>query len=355
MKNKICILLMLSAFILVTCNNDDDNGSNPPAGNLVYITDDIDVPTTWYADSIYIIDNWDFWVSDVLTIQAGTIIKFKTGNYMIVDDFGTLIAQGTSGKPIIFTSFKDDANGGDNNDDGNATLPGRGDWGNIEVNSNGNKFQYCKFYYGGGSSYLSALEIYDGKASVTNCIFAHNTGGKSGDFYYGALDATGSVGETIIKNNIFFDNHLPLSILSTLDIDNSNDFHNPDDPAVKNTMNGIFVYDYDNISKATTWGEIEVPFVINDNDLWIASPGSLTLEQNVTVKFTPDSYLLIGIGANLNIWATNYFTSFKDDLHGGDTNGDEDATSPSDGDWGGIYSDASSTFLSGSTILYDSN
>ena len=352
MKSRIVAFMLLAGLIVISCKKDDDNGSQP-AGNLVFIDDDIAIPTTWYADSIYIIEDWDFWVSDALTIEPGTIIKFTPNTHMTIDSYGTIIAQGSAEKSIIFTSFKDDANGGDNNGDGDATTPDRGDWFNVEVNSNGNKFQYCQFYYGGGSSYLSALEIYDGKASVTNCIFAHNTGGKSGDFYYGALDATGAEQETIIRNNVFYDNTLPLSVLSTIDIDNSNEFHDPGDPAIINVMNGIFIYDLSNIDKATTWGETEVPFVINDNDLWIESPGSLTLAQNAIVKFTPDSYLVIGEGADLIFNNSNYFTSFKDDSRGGDTNGDGNATTPSDSDWGGIYDDGSSVYLGGSNILYD--
>ncbi len=354
MKIRFLILFMFVGLFVITCKKDDDNGTQP-AANLVFIEEDIDIPTTWYADSIYIIEDWDFWVSDALTIQPGTIVKFTPNTHMTADSYGTIIAQGTAEKPIIFTSFKDDANGGDNNGDGDVTAPNRGDWFNVEVNSSGNKFQYCHFYYGGGSSYLSTLKIYDGKASVTNCIFGHNKGGKSGDFYYGALDATGAEQETIIRNNVFFDNILPLSVLSTIDIDNSNEFHDPGNPGIINEMNGIFIYDLSNIDKVTTWGETEVPFVINDNDLWIESPGSLNLSQNVIVKFTPDSYLLIGTGASLGYNNTNYFTSFKDDSHGGDTNGDGNATSPSNGDWGGIYSDATSTYLGGTNILYDSN
>ena len=79
-----------------------------------------------------------------------------------------------------------------------------------------------------------------------------------------------------------------------------------------------------------------------------------TLAQDVIVKFTPDSYLVIGVGADLIFNNSNYFTSFKDDSHGGDTNGDSDATTPSDKDWGGVYSDATSTYLGGSNILHDS-
>lgn len=120
-------------------------------------------------------------------------------------------------------------------------------------------------------------------------------------------------------------------------------------------MNGIFIYDIADINKPTTWSETEVPFVINDNDLWIESPGSLTLAQSVIVKFTPGSYLVIGNGASLTFNSSNFFTSFKDDAHGGDTNGDGNATSPLDGDWGGIYNNSTGVYLTGANILYDSN
>lgn len=80
--------------------------------------------------------------------------------------------------------------------------------------------------------------------------------------------------------------------------------------------------------------ESKVPFVINDNDLWIESGG--TSNQN----------------------STNAYTSFKDDSRLGDTNGDGDASTPSAGDWERIYDDSmvipSPYFYSWSNIYYDS-
>lgn len=354
MKKTTALFLITALIFISGCKKDEDE-NGPSSDKIVYITDDITVPTTWFADSVYVIKDHDFWVENTLTIQAGTVIKFSPGYYMVVDNDGTIIAQGTQDKPIIFTSLKDDAHGGDANKDGATTSPAAGDWHNISVNSNGNIFTYCEFWFGGGSSYLSTLEIYDGNANVTHCLFTKNKGGKFGDFYYGALDASEAKDQTVIKDNIFYDNILPLSVSPVIGIDNSNVFSKPGDAAITNKMNGIFIDGVINITKPVTWAETEVPFVIDIYDLWIESPGNLTLAPNVIVKFTPGMYLVIGIGANLTYNSSNIFTSFKDDAHGGDTNGDGNATSPSNGDWEGIYNDQTSAYLSGSNILYDNH
>ena len=114
-----------------------------------------------------------------LIIEPGTIIKFHpiNGPYLVLGTGGKIIANGTAAEPIIFTSFKDDAHGGDTNKDGSSTTPAVGDW--FQINTNGEQdslFNYCHFYYGGGGSYLNTLELFSSKATVTNCVFAFNKG-----------------------------------------------------------------------------------------------------------------------------------------------------------------------------------
>jgi hypothetical protein len=217
-------------------------------------------------------------------------------------------------------------------------------------------FENCRFYYGGGSTYLSTLTFGgDSRATVKDSIFAHNGGGKFGCCYYGALDLSGALAGSVITGNIFYDNELPMSFDVLFSLDDSNTFHNPDDPSETNRLQGIFLNTTDDIYTPLTWAETEVAFVVNDNQLWINDPGSLTLGDNVVLKFTEGSAIVYS-GTNLfNYDGTGVaFTSLKDDYLKGDTNGDGDTTGAGQNDWIGIYNDGNSYYETWPNIYYDS-
>ncbi len=365
MKTKRYFGLLTAGLIIfsTSCKKDDTGAPVAPPSiptNVVVITKDIATPTTWSGDSVYVIKKQDFHVKNTLTIKPGAIIKFHPteGRNITLDGSGTINASGNASKPIIFTSYKDDKNGGDCNGDGNTTSPEKGDWDEINTNGmQGSNFAYCYFMYGGGGSYKSTLELDNSAATVSHCIFAHNKGGKDGSYYYGALAANEALKGTVIKDNRFYDNELPLSINTTFDIDNSNSFES-EDASVKNTYNGIFLENGNEFDDNVKWEETEVAFVIDDNDLWINGTHSLQLADNVVIKFVQNSTLTLANGVSNLI---NYdgsgvvFTSYKDDSYKGDTNGDGNATTPANGDWSGIYDDQNSTWLSRSNILYSSH
>ncbi len=354
MKNLL-IILLLAGLLMGSCTEDSENDP-VNTGNIVYVTDDITSATTWYADSVYIISDYDFWVEASLTIEPGTVIKLGPGGkFIMVAEEGHIHAVGTEAEPIVFTSVKDDAFGSDDNRDGTATVPVQGDWGYISLASNANVFSYCHFHYGGDNAYKSTLDIVSDHNQVTHCVFSKNTGGKYGDFYYGALNASDAGSSTLIKNNTFYGNNLPLSVNSLIDLDNSNVFANPLDANARNTMNGIFVSDDFGITETVSWQENEVPFVIHDNDFWIEPGGVLTLGGNVTLKFTMESYLVVANPGSLSYGSGCSFTSFRDDSRGGDTNGDGTATSPTAGDWEGIYCDQAMEYYDWPVIYYDSH
>ena len=88
--------------------------------------------TTWRKDRDYLLEGLVF-VNDgqTLTIEPGTVIRAKTGqgsaaSALIVARGGTIMADGTSGEPIIFTCENDDL-------DGSVPVKARGLWGGVII------------------------------------------------------------------------------------------------------------------------------------------------------------------------------------------------------------------------------
>ena len=371
--SRILITASLTLLLLgiVGCSDDDDPASPPPGGggcggvtNLVNITEDITSPRTFSGDSVYVIRKYDFYVEATLTIQPGAVIKFhpSDGPYCMIGGGGVINAQGTSAEPIIFTSWRDDAHGGDVNGDCAASSPAPLDWGEINTNGeNGSTFTHCHFYYGGDATYNATLTLYGNNITVTHCTFAHNDGSyasSAGDV--GVLDASDAGSGTVIQNNVFYDNVRPLSISTEFNLDGSNEFHNPANPSQANDYNGIFVDTIEDIDSDISWTETEVAFVIDDVDFWIESGYTLTLGNDVVLKFKSGSTMLLedGAPALVNRNGTGvYFTSYRDDNHKGDTNGNGPSNGEA-GDWMGIYDDSMSIpspyYFNWANILYDS-
>jgi hypothetical protein len=81
---------------------------------IVVVDQTIDVQTTWTSGCVYLIQGWDLYLTAPLTIEPGVVVKFDRdrGPDLVLGENGTIIAQGTVTKPIIFTSWRDDENGG---------------------------------------------------------------------------------------------------------------------------------------------------------------------------------------------------------------------------------------------------
>ncbi|MBI5435170.1 MAG: hypothetical protein HZA52_20210, partial [Planctomycetes bacterium] len=80
-----------------------------------------------------------------LTIQPGVIVKF-VGQGSTFEVFGTLLCQGTTPSPVIFTDLADDSAGGDTNGDGMSSgTPGH--------------WTYMRFYATANASVLDHTEV----------------------------------------------------------------------------------------------------------------------------------------------------------------------------------------------------
>lgn len=120
---KHTLLLLLTAMFFAACSKKDTTPVTPVTpGNVVEVSGDIKVATTWTSDKIYLLKGFVY-VTDgaTLTIQPGTIIKGDkaTKGTLIITRGAKIEAAGSAEKPIVFTS--------------NLPAGGRssGDWGGI--------------------------------------------------------------------------------------------------------------------------------------------------------------------------------------------------------------------------------
>ncbi len=120
------MVAILSAIIIgfSGCSKDepttpsDNNNNNPTTATRdIYASPQGTGTVTWYKDTVYVLRGFIFVnAGDVLTIQAGTVIKGQPGqgagaSALIIARGGKIMAEGNESEPIIMTGLADDLNG----------------------------------------------------------------------------------------------------------------------------------------------------------------------------------------------------------------------------------------------------
>ncbi len=300
--------------------------------------------TTWtLAASPYVVTG-DVTVNAgvTLTIEPGVVVKFQTqGCDLIVN--GRLLAQGSGTQLITFTSYKDDAHGGDTNGDGSASMPAPNDWGGVVIaaSSSGSMLQHTWIGYGGygGVPYSYAnLHLYTSDVMVQNNTIAYSShrglhvGGVSPAH---PLELTGNTFVANAEWAVYDDTTGVRTDIMLTGNTSSGSLNNG--YGVRGAIAGEVIFSSpDNF-----------PFIIWD------STANLSVDAGATLAFTPGTVIKsqanrhLAVNGRLLAQGTEaepiVFTSIKDDAHGGDTNGDGSASTPTPNDWAGIGLAASSS------------
>ena len=274
-----------------------------------------------------------------ITIDPGVVVKFTqtngfSGRTFYVD--GGLKARGTAAQPVVFTSVFDDNEGYDANGDGNATTPDRGDWVGIKYRAAAvdtfNTLDHVIVKYAGDGG--------------EGCVTWENAGGTlsnalvSNSYYYG-LYFNGNANPTITGTSIQNCRLDPVAISLTSNPTFTDvDFVSNASKAVKvieGTLSTNAV-----LAPRSMAGIDNIAYVVERLD--IAPSAKLTILPGVVIKFRTETYPYnTWIRSRGNLVAVGdpdnkiYFTSYKDDSKGGDSNNNGNNDAPEPGDWGQEY------------------
>ena len=301
---------------------------------------------TWGKGNVHIVGN-NLKVADgaTLTIEPGAVVKFLDGKTLTIESGGACVAEG-----VVFTSIHDDTAGGDSFNDGGATAPSTNGYAIVGFVRD----DLATEYRYGVQSYAGTLAgevtwrkertyVIDGTLAVaTNGVltipagtvvkFTEGsrirvaTGGvcmaEGAVFTHIADDAVG--GDTMGDGDATVPEYGKYTVdVAVLDSDET-EYRYSAPIVTSGTLNG-----------SNVWRARQVYHVTGN--LTLASGATLTIAPGSVVKFNPNTSLTVNSGAILNAQGTRsspiVFTSVKDDVHGGDTNGDGDATVPNPGDW----------------------
>ncbi|MFP4059293.1 MAG: right-handed parallel beta-helix repeat-containing protein [Bacteroidales bacterium] len=133
----------------------------------------------------YIVDKLTIAAGAKLTIHQGVVIKF-IGHTSLIKVEGALIADGISEDKIVFTSLKDDSRGGDTNDDGNNSVPLKGDWWSISFHGSAMDHESildnCVLNYGGANrpgygdlKDFGTIRIIDAAITIDSCMIEQSS------------------------------------------------------------------------------------------------------------------------------------------------------------------------------------
>ena len=213
-----------------------------------------------------------------LTIGAGQVVKFRefADDDLIVN--GSLIADGTTSLPIVFTSNRDDTIGGDTNNDVDGSNPGNGNWGAIQLQSgsSANILDFVDVRYGGGNRFAELIS--SAPMNLTNSILRNSSSAG-----VRVQDNTVTIADTVLEMN----SGVAISASTTGNIEGI---------GIRATSNSVdaIVIDGGTLASNQSWSGRGIPYRLG-GELAISSGITLRIDSGVVFEIT-ESLRMLGTG-----------------------------------------------------------
>ena len=350
------------------CNNNQASGNNINGMVIVALG---------YSGNAHLINynSMPFVILGTLNINSGQSLHIGGGNGHCVVKFAAGAGIYAYGGYLhtfatTFTSIKDDSEGGDTNNDGNATSPAPGDWKNIQIYSNKNTMISQSIIKYGGSS-TAALYFYGGAGGTLDNSYVeysqnhgvytstgyldiwashllNNT--KSGIYIYQS-DST-QIRDCSIEDNL--ENGILLYNASALEISNNTIENNGGYPIVfsnssqsnipitenvfeGNLMDAVVIESL-NTNKKQSFFEITKKNASDEQYAYVFLNDFNSYSTTDTIEFNSGSIIKFDEHKYLNtkgkiIAHNTVFTSIHDDSSGGDSENNGSTVMPAKGDW----------------------
>jgi len=347
--------------------------------------------TSYYMDNTLTVD-----AGATLTLPAGIIVKADTNSHLNV--YGALVSEGTADNPVVFTSYKDDSIGGDTNGNG-ASVGAKYDWGGISINSAATTtLNNMRIRYAGLALYLYANDTGENiSPNLSNLLIEYSYGQGLHAYAYGPnsvvspvisnsqILSSGSCGVYAsalgsgASTSIALDgvelgsnetglclgasgNTTATAALHNVEIHHSEAPMSLGGNGWLTDQGGVNLHDND-ISALLVGGTLDqdrtwtpffgLPYQLH-GDLRVSGGVTLTIPAGTVVKARGDLIIAGTLVSQGTAAEPVIFTSYRDDIFGGDTNNDGPSVG-APGDWSGISIESSAmTSLSNLRIRYAS-
>jgi parallel beta-helix repeat protein len=217
----------------------------------------------------------------ILTIEPGAVIKFNEGTSIYFGYNGgasgtTLIANGTSSKPITFTS--------------SLTVKAPGDWNYIgfyDGTSSASSMQYCTVEYGGGyTSYIGEIHLDEVHINIDHCTVQYSE-------QYGISLSSGAWFGSFTNNTVKDNDTYPIDI-------SGNYVHTIGTGNTITTDKGILVEGDEFEQASATWLKQSCPYILN-NDLYIqaVSGAVLTIQPGVEIQLVENAGIYVAFSGGM--------------------------------------------------------